>query len=249
MKNIKLTPPFQGFQFKQFRIEHKHCAMKVGTDSIMLGSWIKSDKAPTILDIGTGSGLLAIMLAQKAPQAKTIIGVDINQEAIKQANINGRLCPWAERLHFIHSDIAHYQPTEKFDLIVANPPYFAPAQKATRAYQGLAAARKQARLTDSLDFSQLMQAVSRLLAAHGRFYCVLPLPAMAELEQAAMARGLYKQVCLQVRNQATSQVIRQLAMFAEHKVKVKEQHLVIRNDDHSYSDSYKQLCVDYYLNF
>lgn len=239
-----------GFEFKQFAIEHKHCAMKVGTDSIMLGSWVDMHGAKRVLDIGCGSGLLAIMLAQKAEPQARIIGVDINADAIKQAKLNALRCPWADSLHFILGDIAEFKAASCFDLILSNPPYFAPPQRPTNAYKGENLARQQARLTSSLGVELLMGAVSRLLAPGGRFFCVLPVEAAASLKQAATVHQLNIQKLMQVRNKASAKVIRQLYQFSRTtEVQVQQQQLVIRNNDNSYSDDYIDLCRDYYLNF
>ena len=113
-----------GFKFKQFTIEHDKCAMKVGTDSIMLGSWVHTNNAQRILDIGTGSGLLSIMLAQKTQDTCLIDGIDIDAEAILQAEGNAKNCPWSERLTFQHTSIQLFSVETGYDLIVSNPPYF-----------------------------------------------------------------------------------------------------------------------------
>ena len=99
-----------GFQFKQFFIEHQHCAMKVGTDAIMLGSWIPTMSADQVLDIGTGSGVLAIMLAQKLDAQSRLLGIDMDEGAIDQARHNAAACPWQERLSFSHIDYVNFRP-------------------------------------------------------------------------------------------------------------------------------------------
>ena len=113
-----------GFQFKQFFIEHIHCAMKVGTDSIMLGSWVSTCQAKRILDIGCGSGILSLMLAQKTTNDCQIHGIDVDAGAVKQAIINSKNCPWHDRLIFSQVSMQNFHSQACFDVIVSNPPYF-----------------------------------------------------------------------------------------------------------------------------
>lgn len=110
------------FNFKQFSVQQDLCSMKVGTDGVLLGAWTNTDNASRILDIGTGTGLISLMLAQRSKA--TIFAVDAEENACNQATINFDASPWKERLCIVHSKIQDYQPGEKFDLIVSNPPYF-----------------------------------------------------------------------------------------------------------------------------
>lgn len=137
------------FDFKKFRIFHDKCAMKVGTDGVLLGAWsCAGSEHRTVLDVGTGSGLIAIMLAQKTQAV--IWGVDIDENAVFQANENAAATEWSDRLHFLHSDISSFSPDFQFDLLVSNPPFFS---RSLKCPDGV---RSQARHTDSMSFGELI---------------------------------------------------------------------------------------------
>lgn len=120
--------PKSSFKFKQFTIFHDKCAMKVGTDGVLLGAWAPADKAKRILDVGTGTGLIALQLAQRNPHAR-ITAIEIDAAAAGQATENVSHSPWADRVEVICHDFRDYQPENRFDLIVSNPPYFIDALK------------------------------------------------------------------------------------------------------------------------
>lgn len=111
------------FQFKQFAIRHDRCAMKVGTDGVLLGAWADADGATDILDVGTGSGLIALMMAQRFPEAR-IVGIEIDPDAAAQAAENVAASPWTDRIEIVNADFNDYSPARRFQHIVCNPPYF-----------------------------------------------------------------------------------------------------------------------------
>ena len=157
-----------GFTFKQFHIDHSRCAMKVGTDGTLLGAWAAlPPHAKKILDIGTGSGLIAIMAAQRHPIAK-ITAIDIDKDCVMQATENAVASPWAERIEVIETPLQEYSPEEKFDVIISNPPYFADSMHSPDKQ------RTTARHTASLSFKELTDGVLRLLADDGLFAVILP---------------------------------------------------------------------------
>lgn len=237
-----------GFQFKQFFIEHSACAMKVCTDSIMLGSWIQlSPSRLRMLDIGTGSGLLAIMLAQKANNCSVITGIDIDIEAIKQANTNAKFCPWVAQLKFEHVGLQRFVAGSRFDLIVTNPPYFA-VNRIANSYK-TNSARIQARQTTELSHQDLLQNVGRLLAHEGIFYCVLPYDNINLFIQQAKTYGLFCSQHLQVRPNPEAPVLRSLLAFVKTETITVYSELNIYQEGREYSPEYIQLCKDYYLNF
>ena len=158
----------KGFTFKQFHINHSRCAMKVGTDGTLLGAWTSLPN-PTrkILDIGTGTGLIAIMAAQRHPDAQ-ICAIDIDADCISQAEENVADCPWSERIKLYHSPLQEFSSEEKFDMIISNPPYFVDSLLSPDAQ------RSTARHTATLSFDELTEGVIRLLAPEGRFALILP---------------------------------------------------------------------------
>lgn len=155
------------FDFRRFRIRHDRCAMKVGTDAVLLGAWADVTKAKNILDIGCGSGLITIMAAQRNPTA-TLTGIEIETNAAGQAQENSEASPYADRIEIICSDIRHYQPARRFDCILSNPPFFEekllPPDKT----------RSTARHTAGLPFSELLKEAKRLLEPNGLFHVIIP---------------------------------------------------------------------------
>jgi len=221
--------------------------MKVGTDSIMLGSWLQTTDVQRILDIGTGSGLLAIMLAQKTQGTCLIDGIDIDEDAITQAKENALNCPWSQRLTFQHSSLQEYSVDTCYDLIVSNPPYFPINDRANKGL--LINNRLTARQTIQLDHPTLLQAVLKYLSAQGKFCCVLPVEVTKEFTDTAESLGLYCVKELQVQSKPTADVKRLLLEFSlSDKAKICEK-LSIHNNLGGYSEKYIALCKDYYLNF
>ena len=181
-----------GFQFKQFFVKHDKCAMKVGTDGVLLGAWTPTGECKMqnakcqILDVGTGSGLIALMLAQRCPEAQ-IDAIDIDPDAVAQARENFASSPWSSRLHVSQCALQEWsnnikQPT--YDLIVSNPPYF------TASLKNPDAARSAARHNDTLPFSVLIAESAKLLAPDGTLSLIVPTEAEPELQALAEAQGL-----------------------------------------------------------
>lgn len=240
-----------GFQFKQFYIEHADSAMKVGTDSIMLGSWIDIDGAQKLLDIGTGSGLLAIMLAQKTSGNCQIVGIDIDSGAIQQALKNAQQSPWSKQLFFETVSIQNFCVDNTFDLIVSNPPYFPVNKKSNQTANQLNSitSRVIARQTAELNHQVLLENVVKHLSANGRFYCVLPDESTLEFIQLAESVGLFCEQQLKVKAKVQGKVIRQLLSFRKVKTSIEYSDITIYGEKEKYSDKYRELCKDFYLNF
>ncbi|MCA9182656.1 MAG: methyltransferase, partial [Planctomycetales bacterium] len=148
------------FRCKQFTVRHDQCAMKVGTDAILLGAWSAAVEPKRILDIGTGSGIIALMLAQRFPAAY-VTAVEINSAACEQACGNFAIAPFYDRLTLTHSAVQEFRPKGSYDLVVCNPPWF------QKSFKPLDAARTMARHSDSLSLDELGAAASRLLSPGG----------------------------------------------------------------------------------
>ena len=191
--------------------------MKVGTDSIMLGSWVQTKHAQRILDIGTGSGLLAIMLVQKAQDTCLIDGIDIDAIAISQAKDNAKNCPWPQRLTFYCSSLQQFPFGKSYDLIVCNPPYFPINVRANKSQ--LAQNRPTARQTIELDHPTLLHEVTKHLSANGQFCCVLPVDVAEVFTAHAESVGLYCSRELQVQPKQQTHVTRLLLAFSYIKKK------------------------------
>lgn len=220
--------------------------MKVGTDGVLLGAW--ATVRPTdrrLLDIGTGTGLVAMMLAQRTEAcAARIVGVDI--EPVEQARENAAASPWADRLSFEQTAVQAYDPGVRFDLIVSNPPFF--VDSLTCPDRG----RTTARHAVALPFEELRDAAVRLLAPSGRFAVILPTDEGARFE--ALARGvLALRRCTRVRTVPRREPKRVLLEFEAACGAVAEPSddcLTIGTGGHeSYTAEYRALTRDFYLKF
>ena len=230
-----------GFRFKQFAVEQDDVAMKVGTDGVLLGAWADCEGAKHILDIGTGTGVIALMMAQRNVEAK-IHAVEIDETASKRARSNFDLSPWAERLEVECCAVQEFAPSEKFDLIISNPPYFVDSLLPPDAK------RSTARHTHDLSFEELDKAVCRLLAEDGRFALILP---TTEFDKYLAI----KQLCLcrrcDVHPTVGSPTKRVMAEFAKQKVDavVLENITIEQERRGDYTEEYRTLTKDFYLKF
>lgn len=229
------------FRFKQFTVYHDRCAMKVGTDGVLLGAWSDASEARNVLDVGTGTGLIALMIAQRSPAQ--ITAVDIDADAISQAGENIRISPWKDRITTLLQDFRTFDSDVKYDLIVSNPPYFVDSL-ASPVEQ-----RTVARHNDSLKYDELLGGVARLLADKGRFCIVIPMDVSEKIKKIAAQAGLYPSKQLNVVTSPGKQAKRVLIEFVfdtDATCDVKE--LLIEERRHQYSSDYIELTRDYYLN-
>ena len=233
------------FQFKQFTVWQQHCAMKVGTDGTLLGAWARGGNH--ILDVGTGTGLIALMMAQRFAQAH-IVGIDIDAEAAAQARSNVEASPFASRITILQNDFAnpltshpshlpsHPSPlTSRFDAIVSNPPYF------TDALPSPDARRTLARHATTLPFSLLMQRSWQLLSEQGELSLVIPADGHSLVESEAVLAGFFKCRECAVRTSPRKPAKRLLLAFAKHPRGMERTELTIG------SDAYTELTKDFYL--
>ena len=228
------------FSFKQFTIRHDRCAMKVGTDGVLLGAWTDIRHSRRILDIGTGTGLISLMLAQRQADA-TITAIDIDAEAVSQAQENIQDSPWKERITAVLQDLKTYRPQELFDTIVSNPPYFIDSLKCPDSQ------RKTARHTDTLDMHTLLYQTSLLLTPEGRFSIVLPAEQTNTLIEAAGRVGLYPSRHTAVITRPGLAPKRTLMELTRQKEAFQTEELVIELERHVYSEAYIALTKDFYL--
>tara|TARA_R110002126_G_scaffold16527_17_gene66034 strand:+ start:2044 stop:2766 length:723 start_codon:yes stop_codon:yes gene_type:complete len=237
-----------GFKCKQFFVGHDQCAMKVGTDGLLLGAWASLSNSSvlaagaTLLDIGTGSGLISLMLAQRAPDA-TVHAIELDANAASQAAANFQQSPFRDRLHLLKGDILTYQPAERYALIVSNPPFF------ENALLGTDGRRNQARHTASLPLPLLLDKVGQLLAASGSFALILPHAGAAAFSSLAVAKGWFISASCTVLSRAGNAPIRRLIQLQRTPCETLQQQLVIHNETGSYSAQYRALLRDFYLNF
>lgn len=232
------------FQFKQFRIEQQHAAMRVGTDGVLLGSWCRTDRYKQALDIGCGTGLLSLMLAQRNP-GLSILAIDIDDGALKDTLLNFERSPWADRLQAQQADLNCFasETTRRFDLIVCNPPYF------SRAIKPASIERRLARHTETLSFDQLAHHVSDLLSEQGAFSVILPASEERSFCSLASWHRLFVARITRVRASPDRSPVRVLIEFKREAVLEQDDELIVETGQrHTYTDRFKQLVSDFYLN-
>lgn len=232
------------FQFKKFTVWHDRCAMKVGTDGVLLGAWTAVDGAKRLLDIGTGTGLVALMLAQRSSLEARITAIEIDSSAADQASENVSCSPWVDRIEVRHQDIKNCVVAEKFDVIVSNPPYYKHALRCPDEQ------RNAARHDGCLTYDQLLQAVSMLLDAKGEFTVVIPMDAAEEFRTIASRYGLLPIRLLRVLTKPGVSPKRILMTFAFESVDrgvLEEKELLIEESRHCYSAEYIALTKAFYL--
>lgn len=232
------------FRFKQFQIHHDRCAMKVGTDGVLLGATAQADSPKRILDIGTGTGLVALMLAQRFPEAK-IVGVEIDDSAFLQAKENVAQCPWADRIRVLHTAFQDFANTseEKFDLIVSNPPYF------QNHLQSMDSQRNLALHQESLNFGDLAAGISRLLANEGVFWVILPHQQMKIFESRVHTVGLTPYFLINICDRPSKSSHRQVQAFSFKNRANGEMSLSIRDYNGDYTKEYSDLLRDFLIIF
>lgn len=229
------------FAFKQFTIHHDRCAMKVGTDAVLLGAWADISQAHRVLDIGTGTGIIALMLAQRCEAE--ITAIDMDESAVVQAKENVRQSPWEARIEVIHQDIRNYSVDNPFDCIVSNPPYFVDNLKSPDRQRSLA------RHTDTLSYRELLRSVDALLSDNGKFSVILPSDALDVFWSTAMDFRLYPCRQMQVMTKSSSPVKRIMLELRREPVEYTMDRLILRDESGAFSDAYRELTRDFYLKF
>jgi tRNA1Val (adenine37-N6)-methyltransferase len=236
--------PNDYFRFKQFVVNQDKCAMKVNTDSCIFGAIIEHPNPNSILDIGTGTGILALMMAQRFPQAM-IYAVEIDPSAAKQAEDNFNLSLWKDRLIIKHSSIQEFAKTtgSRFDLIISNPPWF------TEHYKSPDAKRTLARHNDFLPFKDLLKCVSKLISVTGIFYITLPLRESEIFRDLITLKGF--QICCEylIRPGPVQEPVRMIYGYTASGIPCRRSELNIYDEPGNYSSSFIQLLSDFYLAF
>ena len=230
----------KAFFFKQFKIYQDKTAMKVGTDGVLLGAWTNNSEKKLILDIGTGTALIAIMMAQKNSVAK-ITAIEIEENAFLQAKENIKNCPWSERINVFHTSLQKFKTNTKFDLIVSNPPFF------NNSFQAKTKKRNQARHNDTLNFEILLEKSASLLASNGNASFIIPYSEKERFINIAEKQLLYPKRILNVKGNYTVNFKRVLIEFSFNKNTILEQDLVIEKSRHNYTKEYIDLVQEFYF--
>ncbi len=229
------------FQFKQFTVRHDLCAMKVGTDGTLLGAWTKCMNAKRILDVGCGSGLIALMLAQRCPAS--IDAIDIDEGAITQTGINIKASPFAERIHvWLESLQKLSERPLTYDLIVSNPPYYSTLSECPDQQRNIA------RHTATLSLHDLLNGSRKLLSPNGHLSLILPFEQRESLIQTAHSCSLFLYHETAVSSIYNNSPIRLLVDFSvEDCGNPTSDTLFIKNADHQFTDEFRALVKDFYL--
>ena len=227
------------FRFKQFSVRHDRCAMKVGTDGVLLGAW-GSVEGKRILDIGTGTGLIALMAAQRNPEAD-VLGIDIDESAVAQAIENVAESPFSRRIECILQDVLTFESEAPFDAILCNPPFFTEDTLPDNRSRALARNNK------CLPFPQLIKKVAVLLAENGTFSLIVPSALAQEIVGLCMENGLHLVRPCQIHTTARKPPRRTLLEFSRQNRSCEMQTLCLVADDGTRSQQYQELTKDFYL--
>ncbi|MEE3652078.1 MULTISPECIES: tRNA(1)(Val) (adenine(37)-N(6))-methyltransferase TrmN [unclassified Brenneria] len=232
-----------GFTFKQFFVAHDRCAMKVGTDGILLGAWTPVAGVSRILDIGCGSGLIALMLAQRTRHHVQIDAVELDAAAGRQAGENIAASPWSERMRVYVDDVVNFAAAgpASYPLIISNPPYYAPGVACGTAQ------RAQARYTTALTHEILLDCVRRLITPDGVFCVVLPTAVADDFIPLAQRRNWFLRQRLDVSEYHSRPAHRTLLALSPQSGECLTRQLVIRDADRRYSTEFQALTKDFYL--
>ncbi len=231
------------FSFKQFIIYQDKCAFKVGTDGVLLGAYADISDAKYILDIGTGTGLIALMLAQRSNAE--IIAIEPDSDSFEQASRNIENSKWGKRIKIYNIDMQNYDSgTRRFDLIVTNPPFF------TDSLKNPDPVKAASRHNDTLTNVELLKGVSRLLSDEGRFQIILPYAEGNIFIAEAQEYGFYCNNILKIKPLPISEIRRLILTFSRKRQKIKEKFLTIEHGKrHEFTEDYINLTKDFYLNF
>ncbi|MDD5150903.1 MAG: methyltransferase [Flavobacterium sp.] len=232
------------FQFKQFSLEQDQTAMKIGTDGVLLGAWTPIENNPnSILDIGTGTGIIALMLAQRS-SAVQIDALEIDEEAYEQATDNFENSPWNDCLFCFHAGLDEFveEPEDEYDLIVSNPPFYSEDYKSSNDQRDLA------RFQDAMPFEELIVAADLLLSKNGIFAVIIPFKEEQNFLTLANEYELFPLKITRVKGTPTSEIKRCLLAFSRNKdFNCIIDELIIETARHIYTPEYIALTKDFYL--
>ena len=231
------------FQFKKFRIIQEKSAMRVNTDGVLLGAWAAVSNEKNILDIGCGTGLIALMMAQRT--SARITAIEIEENAANEANFNFNNSPWKNRLSVQNISFQEFNRNtkNKFDAIISNPPYFENSKKPIQL------SRTFARHNSSLPLNELASGVDFLLSENGHFYCILPSDLKTDFLTVAEKNNLFAHRITEVKSEPNKPVIRYLFQFSKKKTALQKNGLSIYNETgKTYSIEYIKLTREFYLH-
>ena len=241
------------FQFKKFTINQDRCAMKVGTDGVLLGAWCPIDNNPfSILDIGAGTGILSLILAQRSNAehpslqgelAQQIDAIEIDENAFEQCVENFENSPWGDKLFCFHAGLDEFmeEPEDEYDLIISNPPFYNEDYKTENEQRDLA------RFSDALPFKDLVEAVNLLLSENGIFAVIIPFKEEEKFIALAKDFELHPFKITRVKGTPTTEIKRSLLAFSKTQKQTLVDELIIEMARHQYTEEYIDLTKDFYL--
>jgi len=232
------------FQFKQFTVQQDRCAMKIGTDSVLLGAWTPIENKPfSILDIGAGTGILSLMLAQRSA-AEQIDSLEIDEDGYEQCVENFENSPWSDRLFCFHAGLDEFieEAEDEYDIIISNPPFYSEDYKSDNSQRDLA------RFQDALPFEDLIEAADLLLSENGIFAVIIPFKEEERFIDLCAKMELFPVKVTRVKGSHTTPIVRSLLAFKRYELSVLEaDELVIEINRHEYTDDYINLTKDFYI--
>lgn len=241
------------FQFKQFSIHQDRCAMKIGTDAVLLGAWCPIDNKPfSVLDIGAGTGILSLMLAQRT-SAEQIDALEIDEDAYEQCVENFEASPWSDRLFCFHAGLDEFvdepeddpsdcELAQQYDIIISNPPFYSENYKTDNDSRDLA------RFQDALPFEELVDAACLLLSENGIFAVIIPFKEEERFIDLCAEAELFPVKVTRVKGSHTTPIVRSLLAFKRYELSALEaDELVIEINRHEYADDYINLTKEFYL--
>ena len=236
------------FTFKQFQVNQDRCAMKIGTDGVLLGAWTPLINNPfNVLDIGAGTGILSLMLAQRSNAAPNNVGIidaiEIDEDAYEQCVVNFEASPWGDKLFCFHAGLDEFvdEPEDEYDLIISNPPFY------TDDYKSDNSSRDLARFEDALPFEELIEAAALLLSDNGIFSVIIPYKEEERFVAMCKELDLFPLKITRVKGTPTSEIKRSLLAFCRMEQTPLIDELIIEISRHNYTPEYIELTKEFYL--
>lgn len=231
------------FSFKQFNVQQDRCAMKIGTDGVLLGAWTPLINNPyNLLDIGAGTGILSLMLAQRS-NLEQIDAIEIDEGAYEQCVENFEASPWSDRLFCFHAGLDEFvdDPEEEYDLIISNPPFYTDTFKSENTQRDIA------RFEDALPFEELIEAADLLLSDNGIFSVIIPYKEETKFVSMCKELELFPLKITRVKGTPTAEIKRSLLAFTRIEQTPIIDELTIEISRHQYTPEYIALTQDFYL--